>query len=89
MSGSRPIAGRFACTCERRRRATLSGGASRHWPPERTAMCYHAGANVAQMRRGVQMITIPELVAQALGSFLASGTTVSYTHLTLPTNREV
>jgi hypothetical protein len=37
-------------------------------------MCYRAGANVVQLRRGAQMITIPELVAQALGSFLASET---------------
>jgi hypothetical protein len=33
-----------------------------------------AGANLAQLRRGAPMITIPELVAQALGSFLASET---------------
>jgi hypothetical protein len=43
-------------------------------------MCYHARPmgishhGGAQLRWGVQMITIPELVAQALGSFLTSET---------------
>src|SRR5580704_13718369 len=51
-----------------------------HSPPQRRAMCYHRSRrrSFAAPRRsaemGVHMITIPELVAQNLGSFLTSET---------------